>query len=287
MAAPTRVLPELIVETPETAPRYAFRIENLDRARLEQAMILTGLTRPGSPIRLVLAEETSAIGRQTPRWISGFAVGRESIAVLFPARSPSYPDSSFEELVLHEVAHILVYRASNGKTLPRWFNEGLALYVGRPWRLEDRSRVSWALLRRRRTALTELDGFFGLSRGAARHAYALSGAFVQDLLQRHGTEVSADILTAVAAGRPFDDAFLHAVGITLAEAEASFWSRFTFWYRWIPIISSSAMLWIVITGLFLVAARQRRRKTAELMESWERQDSRPPTDGDDEGSTPN
>ncbi len=245
-------------------------------------MALTGQSSSGEPIRLVFAPESSQVAKATPEWISGFAVGAQSVAVLFPARTPGYPDSNFEELVLHEVGHILVFRAAGGNEVPRWFNEGLALFVGRPWTLEDRSRVSWALLRRKRTALTELDRLFGMNRAAARHAYALSGAFVQDMIRRHGSESAAQVLAGVAAGVPFEVSFEQALGLSLGEAEQSFWSRFTFWYRWLPIITSSATLWIVITGLFLVAARQRRRQTAELMERWNEQDGPPPTSGPDQ-----
>jgi hypothetical protein len=262
----------LIVELSDTAPKQAAQITSLDQRKLQEAMSLMGLQSAGQPIRLVLAPESSEVAQGTPSWISGFAIGAEDLAILFPTRIPSYPDSSFEELVLHEVGHILVYRAAGGNDLPRWFNEGLALFVGRPWRIEDRSRVSWALLRRRRTALGELDRFFGANRAAAGHAYALSGAFVQDMIQRHGSDSAARILSGVAAGVPFETAFEEALGISLAEAEESFWNRFTFWYRWLPILTSSATLWIVITGLFLVAARKRRQRTAELVERWEWQD---------------
>jgi hypothetical protein len=262
----------LIVELADTAPKQASQITNLDQRKLQEAMTLMGLRSAGQPIHLVLAPESSEVARGTPRWISGFAIGKDNVAILFPARIPNYPDSNFEELVLHEVGHILVFRAASGNDLPRWFNEGLALFVGRPWRIEDRSRVSWALLRRKRTALGELDRFFGSSRAAASHAYALSGAFVQDMIQRHGSDSPARVLSGVAAGMPFETAFEEAIGISLSAAEESFWNRFTFWYRWLPILTSSATLWIVITGLFLVAARKRRQRNAELYESWEQDD---------------
>ena len=266
------VPPRLVVEFPETAPQQARQIEELDRRRLEEAMSLVGLTSAGDSIQLVLAREGSDIARRTPSWISGFAVGERNAAILFPSRVPNYPDSSFEELVLHEVGHILVYRAAAGLPVPRWFNEGLALYVGRPWRLEDRSRVSWALLRRGRTALSELDRLFGTSRAAANHAYALSGAFVQDLVRRHGPGAAARVLEGIAQGLDFENAFEQGVGLTLMQAEESFWNRYTFWYRWIPILSSSATLWIGITLLFLLAARGRRRRNAELFERWENEE---------------
>ena len=275
-AQPEVSVPKLEIELRETDPQRAAQIDNLDPGRLRKAAVLTGQISAGEPIHLVLAPESSEVAKTTPRWIAGFAVGNRDLAILFPARSPGYPDSTFEELVLHEVAHILIFRAAKGHEVPRWFNEGLALFVGGPWRLEDRTRVSWALLRRRRTGLGQLDRYFGIDRSAARHAYALSGAFVQDLIRRHGADSPARILAGIAAGLPFEASFERTVGLSLSEAERSFWSRYTFWYRWLPIITSSATLWLFVTALFLLAARARRKRTSQLLESWEDADREPP-----------
>lgn len=235
-------------------------------------MQLLGMQDAGGEIFLVLAREGSPAARSAPPWISGYAFSDRGIAVLLPERTPSYPDSTFEELVLHEVGHVLVYRAVRGGEIPRWFNEGLALFIGRPWRLEDHSRVTWALVSGRQVALADLEPYFHSSREAARHAYALAGAFVQDLVHREGADAVARILAAVAAGQAFDQAYLEVTGEALDDAEHDFWSRHTFLYRWVPIIGSSATLWVLITLLSLVAFRRRRSRDAALRRKWEIED---------------
>lgn len=264
--------PELRIEGASSAPEYAARIDRIDPRRFAVGMQLLGLEDPGEPILLVLAAEDSLAARSVPGWIAGFALSDRGVAVLFPARTPSYPDSTFEELVLHEVGHILVHRATSGADVPRWFNEGLALYIGRPWRLEDHSRVTWALVSGRQVSLTDLEPYFHRSREAANHAYALAGAFVQDLVQREGPTAVADILTAVRGGARFAEAFLAVTGETLQDTEKEFWERHTFLYRWIPILGSSATLWLVITALALVAFRRRRTRDRLMHEQWEQED---------------
>lgn len=261
-------LPRLLVEGAEIFPDHAGRITGIDSRRLTTAMDVVGLTDPGPPIAVILAGEDSVAAVSAPPWIAGYAFSDDGVAVLFPVRTPSYPDSTFEELLLHEVGHILVARASGGGKLPRWFNEGLALYIGRPWRLEDHSRVTWALVSRGETPVGELEDLFTRSQAAANYAYALAGAFVHDLLRRQGPDTAAQILALVASGKTFEQAFAAVVGVGLETAEASFWDRHTFWYRWIPIITSSATLWAAITALALVAFYRRRRRDAELRRRW-------------------
>lgn len=265
-------IPRLQVEGMATSPAHAAQIEKIDPRRLAVAMQLLGLQESGDPIYLVLAPEDSLAASRTPGWIAGYAFSDKDVAVLFPDRTPTYPDSNFEELVLHEVGHILVSRASGGAELPRWFNEGLALFIGRPWRLEDHSRVTWALVSRANITLADLEDHFNSNRAAAAHAYALAGAFVHDLLQRHGSGVAAFVLAAVATGSRFEDAFRDATGVSLEEAEASFWGRHTFIYRWVPVLTSSATLWIAISLLALVAFKRRRTRDAALRERWEQED---------------
>lgn len=243
-------------------------------------MRLLGLREADEEILLVLATEDTLAAKSAPSWISGYAFSDRSIAVLFPARTPSYPDSTFEELVLHEVGHILVSHATDGAEIPRWFNEGLALFIGRPWRLEDHSRVTWALVSGRQVSLSDLEPYFNSSREAARHAYALAGAFVQDLVQKEGADAVARILGAVAEGAAFEQAYLEVTGISLADAEHDFWSRHTFLYRWVPVIGSSATLWILISLLALLAFRRRRIRDEELRQAWEREEMSRDQEGD-------
>jgi hypothetical protein len=107
-----------------------------------------------------------------------------------------------------------------------------------------------------------------------QRAYAIAGTFVRDLLERHGQDVAGDILAEVRRGLPFEAAFARATGETLAAAEASFWSRQSFWYRWVPLLTSSVTLWLGITLLAVWAIRRRRQRDAALRARWEEEEKR-------------
>jgi hypothetical protein len=275
--------PELALEAPLSLAAAARRVRAVEPRRLAGLLDLLGLQQPGPPIRVVLAAEGSEAARNTPSWISGYAYSALGVVVLLPERAPAYPDSSLEELLLHEVAHVLLARAAPGREVPRWFHEGVAMFAGRSWDLEDRSRMTWALLVDEKVPLAELDLRFDAGRAAASRAYAFSGAFVRDLFQRYGAGVAARILGGMALGLPIEEAFFRATGTSLAAAEASFWRRHSFWYRWVPVLSSSVTLWIGITLLALFAIRRRRQRDAQILARWEEEDlpREPPATDDD------
>jgi hypothetical protein len=264
--------PRLEVEAPPELSALAERIYGQDPRRLEATMELLGLAQPGPPIRVILAAEDSAVAQGTPTWVSGFAYGSLGVVVLFPDRTPAYPDTSFDELLFHELSHVLAARAAAGHPIPRWFNEGLAMYIGRSWNLEDRSRMTWALLVDRRVSLAALDQSFAGDRGEMRRAYAVSGAFIRDLYHRFGPHVGSQILSDLALGFPFEEAFYRRTGIDFARAEERFWHSHSIWYRWVPVLTSSATLWIAITILSLFAVKRRRARTAEIKRQWEEEE---------------
>ena len=255
-------LPELVFEAPEELAPVRARLEALEEEDYRGGLDLTGyamLPEPGPPIRVILAAEDSPLA-QAPPWVSGYAHGNLGVVVLLVERVPRYPSGSLEELLRHEVAHVLVARAAAGRPVPRWFNEGLATVAGGRWGLEDGLRLSAALIRGYRPRLANIEAYFQGSESAVTYAYAVSASFFRHLERRYGPGVAASILRRVARGDAFEDAFEDVTGVSLAAAEKAFADRETFWYRWMPLISSSTLLWIGISALAVLAAARRRRR---------------------------
>jgi hypothetical protein len=257
---------ELNVEAPPELAVPAARIESLDPDRFVDIVRLVGLSHPG-PVRIVLATEMSEWAQSMPPWIAGLAVHGDFI-VLFPARSPAYPHGSLEDVLRHELAHVLIARAAGGHRVPRWFHEGLATAAERPWRLGDRTRLIYELTLGSRPTLRQVDRLFEGDRAEQSRAYALAGKFVRDLLANHGESVASDVLAGVSRGVPFDQAFTLATGRTLHLAEADFWRRQRTWTTWFPVVTSTTMLWMLIMLLAVYAARRRAERRIALHRRW-------------------
>ena len=275
----------LFVESQPGLPPSASRLDGGEPAWVEGEMDLVGLSDPGPPIRVVLAPESSRLARDVPAWVSGYTDGVSNVVVLLPERTPSYPDGGLEEVLAHEVAHVLIYRASAGRRIPRWFNEGLAMLAGRSWRLRDQTHLALSLLFAGKVPLWRLDDLFEGSRSDVERAYSLSGALVQDLLDRYGQGLPRALLTRVARGRTFEEALRETTGSTLLEVGEAFWARQTLLKRWLPVLTSTAILWFGISLLAIVAAVRRRRQRAALARSEAGEEPSPPVVPDAPDST--
>lgn len=262
----------LVVRGAAGMTSYQRQIESIDQSSFAPLLELTGTTEPQAPIEVRLEPERSEAANSAPGWISGWAFGEASLIVLLPTRAERYPDNGLDELLRHEIAHVLESRAAGGREIPRWFNEGLAMFASRGWQLEDRSRLAFEMMRGDQTPIASLDELFEGEEADTHRAYALSGAFVRDLILRHGRAVPGTILHRLRDGQSFDQAFAAATGEPLAEAENSFWRRQTLWNRWVPFLTSSIALWLFITLLGLWAMRVRRNRDRRRAELWDELD---------------
>ncbi len=260
---------QLDVRAPAELAAQVPEVERLAASGLARVLRLTGLAAPGPPIVVVLAPEDSPQARSAPPWISGWASGRDGVVVLLPARVDRYPDRALGPLVRHELTHVLVARAARGRPVPRWFDEGVAMAAGREWDLGDRARVALAVLSDSTLPIARLDRAFAGGESDVAAAYALAGDLVRDLESRFGEGITGAILARLGRGESFDHAFAAATGVTLARFERDYWSRRSLWDRWIPILSSSVVVWSGIALLTLAAFRRKRRDAAELRARWE------------------
>jgi hypothetical protein len=266
--APAQPPPALAIDAPPALAAARARLEGFDLRPLSTIVRVVGLGAPGPPIRVVLAGDDSDWARQVPSWTAGFAVGEAGLIVLFPSRSPRYPHDTLEDVLRHEVAHVLITRAAGGRPVPRWFHEGLAVAVERPWALEDRARVASALMFGPRLGLDAIGALFDGSQSAQSRGYALSAAVVRHMIGTYGASAPADILREIASGRPFDLAVTRVTARPVPAFEDAFWADQRTWTRWVPLITSSTVLWLGIIGLGVLAVRRRRLRAAGIRSRW-------------------
>jgi len=271
-AAQAQAPPALAIMAPAELAAERSRLESFDRRPLAGIVRTVGLDAPGLPIQVVLAGEDSDAARASGAWIAGYALSNAGLVVLFPARSPVYPHDTLEDVLRHEVSHVLIARAAGGRDVPRWFHEGLSVAVERPWDLEDRSRLVWELVAGPRLRLREIDAMFGEGQAAQSRAYTLSAAFVRDLIREYGATAPAAILRLVREDVPFERAVTTVAGRTLGGVEDEFWNRQRVWTVWVPFFTSGDAFWLLVIGVATLAVWVRRRRRAETRRRWDEEE---------------
>lgn len=266
--------PVLEVEAPVGLEAAAVRVRAAAPDLVPVLELLGGAAAPAR-VRVVLAAESSELAARVPSWVAAYALPSLDTVVLFPARTPTYPDRNLPGLLAHELAHVLVFRASGGARLPRWFEEGVATVAAREWGLEDGARFAAAVIGPGPESLAEVERGFNLDPGRVARSYAVSAALVRYLLRLGGRGAVAALLAQLRRGASFEEAFLRTAGRPLDRFEAGFFGDEVLWRTWVPFFSSTAALWMLITGLALVAIWRRRQRDAAIRARWAAEEAVP------------
>jgi len=155
-----------------------------------------------------------AVGAQ--EWTGGQAFADNGVVVM--GVSPDNLDWGLKATV-HELTHLVIHQATDNPygDLPRWLDEGLAVYNEDPDRLDFQFRSSFdrAVSANELMTLQTLSSTFPADSEAANLAYGESGVVVKFILDTYGPEAMAKLLDIFAEGALYDDALEEALGVDM------------------------------------------------------------------------
>ncbi len=208
-----------------------------------------------------------------PRYAVGVAYSPLHF-ILVSLREPKTAEGTdLKEVMRHELVHVALWDATQGHHVPRWFNEGLAIYASGEASFQ-RTRTLWdATLSKTLLPLSDLDKGFPDENQQVSIAYAESADFVRYLLRDEDRARFGSLIERVQKGAAFDRALSDAYGENTRKLEYE-WreeldKRFSFW----PMLTGSSMLWAITMGVLVIAYVRRRRKSKDTLALWAKEEA--------------
>ena len=172
---------------------------------------------PSKPLLVVLhTRETFQNATGGPGWSDGLydpSLGRIKI----PTRGALTDQAWLTRVLRHEYVHAVIDDWLEGRRLPQWLNEGLAMQLANDAPPDIPAFVRGEV---RLIKLNLLEGpWMGLSSQQALTAYLEGNSATKYLLERHGIGPVRDVLDRVAKGVPFATAFQDRIFISYEEFE--------------------------------------------------------------------
>ncbi|UCG60716.1 MAG: hypothetical protein JSV52_10310 [Candidatus Zixiibacteriota bacterium] len=252
-------------------------------ARTRQALFeLTGDTLPYRPsIHIVsnLADFNDLIGGKFPDWGAAAAFPERRLIAI---KSPSHfnINRSLEELVAHEYAHLLVSHATGFSSAPRWFEEGVAMYVSAEWSWSDNLAMSKAAVLGQIIDLSEIDNVNRFTEGRAHVAYAESFLAIKFLVHTYDLDVISRFLKSLSAGGSAGEAIYAATGSTELEFASDFKTYLHQQFNIMSLFMDTIFFWLGLSVLVIIGGWMRYRKKQQYYRKWERQERLESTDFD-------
>lgn len=228
------------------------------------------------PVRVILCGSektfTELTGNFIPHWGAGVADASQSLIILKSPSLTGNPDR-LPKLVRHELTHIIVGQAiKNPQSVPRWFNEGIAIYFSYDEYFADGDAISKALFSDSIISLDEIDDVLNFQHAKANLAYEESYSFTLYLVETFGMEKMIELLSALNRSPSFEESFRHVFAVDLYDVEIAWYKFIKKKYRWNFLLNFETFLWIFIPLLFIlsfIAVKIRNRKT---LKKWEMED---------------
>ncbi len=208
-----------------------------------------------------------------PAYASGVAYAPLHLVILSLMAPVGAEATDLGEVFRHELAHIAIADAVEGRHIPRWFNEGYAVHEsGESSALRVRTLFD-ATLSRTVIPLADLDRDFPNERYEVSIAYAESADFVRFLLRDGDRARFASLIDRVRKSEPFDRALADSYGTELPKLEFQ-WreelgKRYSFW----PVLTGGSFLWVIVIGLCAVGWVRKKRHDRAVIARWEREDA--------------
>lgn len=211
--------------------------------------------------------------KKVPGWVVGMAYPTLNLIILktFRTKERSYPNilSSFK----HELTHIAIGKAFKRHQIPRWLNEGLAMYQAREWRLGRISNMTRAVLTKKLIPLKELTENFPREYRYATLAYDQSFYLVSYLLSKKGRNTFHQFIREYGKGKTLEQALFETYGISMAELEEEWITHLKLRFSWLPLAFSTTTIWFVITMVFLISYWRKRRDSRLKQNEWEEEEA--------------
>jgi hypothetical protein len=251
---------------------YADSVIRVTAARIES--LIGPISIDSLDIFIVASHERfdSLAGNSIPDWGIGVAIPyRHRIVIKSPLITRG--DKSLGELTAHEFSHIALATALDYRQMPRWLDEGMAMYFSAEWGWGDNLAVSWAVIFGGIIPLAEIEHLNRFEGDMVRVAYSQSYLAFKYLLDTYGKSGLNILLQNIRAGRRLDYAFITATGTDYNGFEREFSAYLHGRYNIVTLIFDSNLLWIIMALIVVIGfilARWRRKKRFREFEEREK-----------------
>ena len=200
------------------------------------------------------------IGAPPPAYATGVAYSHWGVILLTMSAPQTWEPPDLEVVLVHELSHVALHRAVRGNSVPRWFNEGVAIQQSEVRLLPRMESLLRAAAQRSMLRLSELDKHFPEHPHEVNIAYAQSADVVGFLRRSNNDERRFHrLIQSLREGETFDTALATGYGWTRVGLERQWRESLRTRYRILPALFAGSTIWVLAAFLVVFAYRRRRR----------------------------
>ncbi len=255
--------------------RYGERVISIVQESLPQIASDIGLSSFGQ-VKVIIAssddEFNTLTDYQIPEW--GVAATDPEQAVIF-LKSPylSRPETDLKKVIIHELSHVVMGMALQGKQSDRWFDEGFAQYQAEEKEIKGTILLTRSLFTGNMIWLNEVDSVLTFRREKAALAYQVSYTAVEYLAETYGEDAVVKMIQFLRSGKDTDEALFLAIGIGFEDFQDQWYHTIKSKYLWYIFLDFPFLISIVFVVLFFTALFVTQRRVHKKKQMWDAEKS--------------
>ncbi|GBE15611.1 MAG TPA: hypothetical protein ENH32_08730 [Proteobacteria bacterium] len=231
----------------------------------------------GGPYKIFIAgskEEFVSLqpaASSAPEWAGALTYPRYGVVILMTPGALGESGTQYWSLLEHEIVHLVMGEAENrwDVRFPRWLSEGVATFISGEMGIPRLLHLSWAEVTGSTIPFEAISVNFPEDPSRAEVAYAQSYLFVQYLMRRYGNNAVARLVTSFLEKGNMAQAVNGAYDISFVGLLNGFKQYARVKSMWVPVITSTASVWGLITLLFLYSYVGRRVRDYRTLSRWD------------------
>ena len=174
--------------------------------------------------------------------------------------------------LLHEYIHS--FNKYYWKTLPLWFNEGMAVYFSGELNLNRELNFARDYIMGNSRTLNQMKYYYPKNQIEWDSFYSKSGLAIK-YLYMHRRNGFYELWDYAAIGKTFESAFLLSFRYTSKDFSAFFEEYSRTHFRAGLFFASTSLIWGLIPFFFIIVVLIKKMKNKRIIENWEAEDSIP------------
>jgi len=217
---------------------------------------------------IIIDDGNTIINHKHWNWSLGITYSSPEKIII---KNPSFAHISlnrFEQVLLHELNHVMINRADIYKSIPRWFKEGFAMFFSDEISLNHKLKISNYLYHEELFNLELLDTFSNFNKHQFDLAYAQSAIYVLSIQKLFGDQTLYHIYDGLYAGKTFEVSFYEATAKNINQFNELAYSFIKNNYKWYKLISLPNQLFSFLPLLLIIGFILRSIKNKKIKEKW-------------------
>ncbi len=210
--------------------------------------------------------------RPSPDWADGTAWPSRGWIFLRSPRLRDGTDSPLQQVLDHEIVHVLLGRAFHPRPVPRWLQEGMAQLLAKEYTAETTQTLARGILGKNLLSIHEITRGFPRNAARAHLAYAQSADLVAFIRSEYGAEALPTLVREMAQGERFEPALAIATDHTADEVDAAWRSRLQASPLAFSPLLDEGIWWGLGALLVPLAWLVVRRRNQRRLDKWEREE---------------